>query len=153
MKGITLQDNEITEETEDLETDLETTDETEETEDEQGTRKGSPEAAKWRVKLREAESVNASLSARVVALQTAEAARLATGPGLLIDGTELFHSAALEDVLDDDGNVDPAKVTEAVSTLVGTKPYLKSPKFVGDAGQGQRADAPDLSWADVIRSS
>lgn len=132
-------------------TDTET--ELDDAETDETPRKGSPEAAKWRVKLREAETVNASLSARVVALQTAEAARLATGPGLLIDGTELFHAASLEDVLDDEGNVDPAKVTEAVSALTGSKPYLKSPKFVGDSGQGQRAEAPGLSWADVIRGS
>lgn len=140
----------------DLETVIE--DETEveqgdDTEADETGRKGNAEAARWRVKFRDAEATNAVLSARVEALQTAEAHRLAEGPGRLVDGTDVLRGATLADLLDDDGNIDPEAVSEAVQALVESKPHLQSPKFAGDAGQGSRGTSTaSVSWADVIRT-
>lgn len=74
--------------------------------------KAGAEAARYRTQLRAAEAQVADLSAKVEALQRAQvealAADLAKPAALWASGTELA------DLLDDDGNVDPAKVSEAV---------------------------------------
>lgn len=78
---------------------------------EDGDKGSNREAAKYRRKLRDAEAERDALATRLETLQRAEAERLASkhlakGAALWVGGT------ALADVLDDDGDVDPAKVTE-----------------------------------------
>lgn len=118
--------------------------------DEDTPRKGNPEAAKWRTKLRDAESTNAALTARVAALQASEVTRMATGPGKLHDGSDLLAHNDLADLLDDAGEIDTEKVTAALDSLTKDKPHLAKPVFNGDVGQGQRGQSGSVSWADVI---
>jgi hypothetical protein len=49
-----------------------------------------------------------------------------------------------EDMLDDDGLVDPAKVTDAIGELIAAKPYLASRKPTTPLPQGVREDAPTV---------
>lgn len=77
------------------------------------------EAAKYRTRLREAEAERDALAERLAVLQRAEVERVA--------GTKLENPAGLwaagvelEQVLDEDGNVDPDKVTEATVAAAET---------------------------------
>lgn len=82
--------------------------------------KGRPnEAAKYRRQLRDTERERDTLRERVTALQRAEVERmagdtLAKPAGLWTSGVEL------EALLDESGNIDPEKVTEAVEAAVET---------------------------------
>lgn len=115
-----------------------------------GDKKGNGEAAKWRVRLRETETERDALKARVGDMQAAEVARLATGPGALHDGQDLLLTTKIDDLLDDEGNLDPEKVSEAVATLVEKKPHLAKPAFESGVGIGEKSPASSVSWADVI---
>lgn len=119
---------------------------------EDDTKKGNSEAAKWRVRLRESEAKVATLEARVNDMHAAEVSRLATGPGKLHDGGDLLLTTQLADLLDDEGGIDPDKVTEAVSTLAEKKPHLAKPAFENGVGVGEKGSSSTASWASVISS-
>jgi hypothetical protein len=70
--------------------------------------------------------------------------------GRLADPTDLPVS---DDLLDDDGLPDTAKVQHAIEELLKKKPHLAStrPK-VSDIGQGARPGASDVSLADILRA-
>lgn len=120
------------------------------TEDSAEARKGNPEAAKWRTKLRETEAQVSTLTERVASLQRGEVVRMATGPGLLIDGEDLFRDVELTDLLREDGDVDSDLVAEAVARIREGKPHLGKPYLDGDVGIGTKAGTKLPSWADVI---
>lgn len=116
-------------------------------------KQGNSEAAKWRVKLREAEAQIATLSERVSTMHASEVSRLATGPGKLHDGADLLTSTKLDDVLDDDGQVDPELVATAVAALAEKKPHLACPAFAGGVGVGQMdTTTGGATWAGVFQS-
>jgi len=87
----------------------------------------SKREARYRTALRETEAERDTLAAKVEALQRAEAERLAAKviqkPGAL-----WAAQTALADLLNDDGTVDPRKVTDAATTaqkalgLAATRP-------------------------------
>ena len=137
------------------ETDVDETEETieapvEETEETEEKGKGNSEAAKWRVRFREAEAELETLKSRVADMQAAEVSRLATGAGRLHDGQDLLLTATLTDLLDDEGIVDSDKVTEAVAALIEKKPHLAKPAFDDSVGVGEKGTVKSPTWADVI---
>lgn len=77
------------------------------------TPEGHGEAAKYRRKLREAEKERDQLAARLEATQRAQAESLITATG--VKPAAVWAATNLADVLDDDGAVDPGKVTAAVT--------------------------------------
>jgi hypothetical protein len=121
------------------------------------------EAAAHRVKAREAEQQRDAFGARIEAMQRTEAERIATstgferpfGPGApggesgveqvtLAQAADLWLDRDLADVLDEEGNVDPAKVSEAVSTLVGQRPGMGvTGQPVAVSGGGRRESPND----------
>ncbi len=110
------------------------------------------EAAKYRRQLRDAEATRDTLAAKVSKYQTAEAERAAAGPGRLLDPTDLWRVTELADVLDDDGELDPAKVNTAVDKLLADKPHYGAPQTSLDLDLGARG-APvkaGSTWSDVI---
>ena len=75
------------------------------------------EAAKYRHRAKAAESERDRLAERLTVFQRAEVERLAGTH--LADGQDFWRDGAqLADVLDDGGNVDPAKVTATASALL-----------------------------------
>lgn len=142
------------------ETDVEETEETDQpaedvvegTEPEQTEEKGkgNSEAAKWRVRFREAEAEVEALKSRVADMQAAEVSRLATGPGRLHDGQDLLLAAKLTDLLDEDGAVNEEAVTEAVQALTERKPHLARPAYDSGVGIGEKGTPSGATWADVI---
>lgn len=95
------------------------------------------EAAGHRVKAKRADS----LAARLVTAQAALTGKLA-------DPTDLPFT---EDLLDDDGLVDDAKVKDAVDDLIQRKPHLASRRPTGDVGQGARPEVDTFSLGDLLR--
>ncbi len=109
------------------------------------------EAARYRRQLRDTEAKAAALSERVEAMQRREVERLAasemtTPADLWLTGTELAG------LLDDDGDVDAAKVKAAVGTVLEERPgwrLTSVPSFDG----GIRTPAPTggADWQAVLR--
>lgn len=97
------------------------------------------EAATSRVGSRRADT----LAARLVE-------SYAAATGLLADPTDL--RAEPGDLVDDDGHPDPAKVREAVESLIEAKPHLASRTPRGDVDQGARDDAPGVDLAGLLRA-
>lgn len=112
------------------------------------TPQGNREAAKYRTQLRESETAREDLAARVEKMQRAEAERLAgttieKPSGLWATGT------TLEDLLDDDGEVDPDKVTAAATAASEQLGLTKPPRGPIIPSQGQVPDFtpdPTKNW-------
>jgi hypothetical protein len=99
----------------------------------QGLRK---EAAEHRARSRKVTEANARLMALQVGMD-----------GRLVDDTALTFT---DDMLDDSGLVDPAKVTSAIDALIEAKPYLR--KAALPIAQGVMPQAPaEPCLFDLIR--
>lgn len=102
--------------------DLDGTDTTEDQSDADPADKAGAEAAKYRRRLRETEAERDNLLARVEHLQRGEIERLITGK--LTDPADIWRDGAqLADLLDDDGDIDPDKVTTLLDDLVKAHPH------------------------------
>jgi hypothetical protein len=119
------------------------------------------EAAAHRVKAREAEQALTAANERVTAMQRAEAERLATTLGfeqaarehrpggesgtetiVLAQAADLWLGRDLADVLDEHGNVDPEKVSAAVSSLVTERPGMGVSQGLVSISGGMRRESP-----------
>lgn len=92
--------------------------------------KDEPEPAdrdgRYRARLRDSEAENERLRDTIAALQAAEVNRLAAAK--LADPDDLFRDgAALADLCDDDGRVDPSKVDAAVNGVLAAHPHWRQP--------------------------
>ncbi|MBA2558801.1 MAG: hypothetical protein H0V07_02765 [Propionibacteriales bacterium] len=93
------------------------------------------EAAKYRRQLRDAEASLASLSTRVETMQRREVERLAASE-LETPADLWLADTSLPDLLDDDGEIDEAKVTQAIEFVLADRPGWKRttpPSFDGGA--------------------
>lgn len=143
-----------------LDTDLdaqaqaETPNATDDTEPAAEASKPGQEAARYRRQLRSAEADRDALKARLETFQTREVERLATGPGVLALGSDLWRSTALPDLLDPEGNVDPEKVTAAVAGLIEAHHHYEWRPVFGSADAGVRGAGNQPStttWDSVLR--
>lgn len=102
---------------------------------EQGKGKAGQDAARYRTKLRAAESERDQLAARVAAYTRADVVRHASER--LEDAEDLFIVGQVDvaDLVDDDGAVDVDLVDGAVDALLERRPRL---------GKGWEPDADDL---------
>jgi len=110
------------------------------------------EASRYRRQLREAEGERDGLRGRVEAMQRAEVERLVADQ-IAVPADVWLAGALLPDLLDDDGNVDPAKVTDAVKAVLTDRPGLRRLNHVAFDG-GVRTAAPNTgpTWHDAIRA-
>jgi len=108
------------------------------------------EAARYRRSLREAETERDGLRGRVETMQRAEVQRLVADQ-IAVPADVWLAGASLPDLLDDDGNVDQAKVTDTVKAVLTDRPgwrRLTHPNFDG----GVRTAAPTgPTWHDALR--
>lgn len=108
------------------------------------------EAAKYRTKLRETEAQNATLTGRLEAMQRREVERLASAD---LDTPEdlWLTDVGLGTLLDDDGQVDEAKVSAAVTTVLQGRPGWRRPSPVTYDG-GARSNPPvPVSMQDLLQ--
>ncbi len=119
--------------------------------------KEGAEAARYRRRLRETETELTTARTRLETFQRREVERLASDR-LAVPG-DLFavHGVALDEVLGEDGSVDPDLVAMAVEQLVATRPGLArvAPQRTGPSAVGLGAregiGAGTATWADVLR--
>ena len=83
------------------------------------------EAARRRRQLREVEGERDQLLARVDQHDVAQVERLAAGQ--LVDASDIWIVASLEELRDDDGAVDVDKVREQVADVVKKRPHWLKP--------------------------
>jgi hypothetical protein len=95
------------------------------------------EAAKYRVRAREAEQQRDALTAQLVQLQTAELHRQA-GEHLAVPGDIELSGKGLADYLTPEGWIDREAVAQAAAALIESRPGLaKNPKVLAtDPTQG-----------------
>ncbi|MGW4019930.1 hypothetical protein [Streptomyces sp. NPDC005009] len=112
------------------------------------------EAAKYRRKLREAESHVEALSDRVNTLirrdiEQRVADRLSV-PGDLFD----LGKHNISDLLNEAGEVDEEKLSGAVAALIESRPGLAKAKGWGSVGGSARSAVapPAPTWSDALRS-
>lgn len=123
--------------------------------DQPDTADGDKEAARYRRRLRDTETERDTLASRVETLQRAEAERLAgqhlaNGADLWLTGTQLA------DLLDDNGNLDPAKITTTAQNLGNDRPHWRrTAAAAANAGEvtarGKIDGGPNRSWSEVLR--
>jgi hypothetical protein len=101
------------------------------------------EAAGYRVRLRDAEQERDALAGRLERMQRAEAERLAAqapddGPALA-DGADLWRGDGVElaGLLDDEGNVDPGRVREAVEQIGAAHEHWLARRAPASVDQGR----------------
>jgi hypothetical protein len=116
-------------------------------------RKGGNEAARYRVRAKQAEQDRDALAARVVRLQTSEVHRLAAAR--MADPDDLtVHGVQVVDLLDTDGEVDAALVEAAVDALLTKRPRLAAdyePDAEGlDGGARKSAPGSTASWGSLL---
>jgi hypothetical protein len=116
------------------------------------------EAAKYRRRLRETEAERDTLTERLTTLQRSEAERLAAAA--LTDGADLWREGTeLADLLDDDGNIDPDKVTAAATSVSHAHPHWRkrepaAPPASTVTSNGKIGPGPGpepRSWTDVLQ--
>lgn len=81
---------------------------------------------RYRQRLRETEAERDTLLQRLQGMQRNEVQRLVSDR--LADPADLWRDANLEDMLDDDGNIDTAKVDAHISTLLEEHPHWAADK-------------------------
>ncbi|SDY96742.1 hypothetical protein SAMN05661080_05158 [Modestobacter sp. DSM 44400] len=118
---------------------------------------GNAEAARYRVRAREAEQQRDVLAARVERLQRSV---IESKAGRLAHPADLFdvggHSVA--DFLDANGEVGDDRLTDAVTALITARPRLSRWQQEAEAmapgapsGGSRSSSAP--SWSDVVRGA
>ncbi|MDN5918302.1 MAG: hypothetical protein L0I76_24930 [Pseudonocardia sp.] len=83
------------------------------------------DAARYRTQLRETETERDRLATVVAGYQTTEVEALATDAGLA-HGSDLLLVHGLDELRDDAGKVDPAKVTAAAEALLSERPHWRA---------------------------
>lgn len=120
----------------------------------EGGKEGNKEAAAYRRKLRDAEADRDRLAGQLTTYQRRDAEAL-VGDKLLSASDLWVAGIELKDLLGDDGNVDKAKVDEAVDKLLTDRPHWapKRPGVPRDMGQGRRGGSVggDVTWGTVIK--
>jgi len=111
------------------------------------------EAAGYRRRLRETEQDRDRLAGNLQAMQRADVERLASANGGLARGDDLWTAGvALDELLTDEGTIDPDKVHAARDRVLKERPHWASPAPNFDGGARQSVpSAPD--FADTLRKA
>ncbi|MFH5821730.1 hypothetical protein [Georgenia sp. AZ-5] len=117
-----------------------------------GEGKGKDEARRYRQRAQRAEQERDTLRQRVTTMQRREAEREASRTLAAPGDLWTVGGVKLEDVLGDDGEVDPTKVDEAVAGIIAVRPGLRRTRWP-DTGQTHRGEPPaqSVGWDDVLR--
>ena len=120
------------------------------------------EAAKYRTRLRETEDARDQLADQLANFQRERIAELATGPGMLHDGHDLFRDPTtdLAALVNEDGTLNVEQVRAQVDTVRSSHPHWGStaeqvarrPAEKLKAGATHSTDT-ERSWSDVLRGA
>lgn len=109
------------------------------------------EAARYRVRLREAESELAAATERIQRYQRSEVERLAGQQ--LADAGDLWRVGEVElsELLDADGNVSQDAVSAITERVLESSPGLRRPQRAVDPTQGRSMDVKsEPSWSALL---
>ncbi|MCV7111326.1 hypothetical protein [Mycolicibacterium setense] len=116
---------------------------------------GNREAAKYRRKLRDTEAERDTLRERLAVLQRSEVERLVANR--FRDPSDVWRDGAqVDDLLDDNGNIDPAKVETAATTVLKAHPHWDIAAAPRSAREGQLqsgASAPAMPQRDPFTAA
>ena len=114
---------------------------------------GNHEAAKYRHRAKTAEAERDQLRARLEHVQRGEVERMATTH--LRDGTDVWRDGAqLSDLLDENGNVDPDKVSDLGRVLTEAHPHWSTVQGSSrERGMQSGASGPDLPRRDAFAAA
>ncbi len=120
----------------------------------EGEGKPNSEAAKYRTRLRAVEAERDALTQRLARMQQVEVDRLVASRMADPEDLRVLGKIEIADLLDDEGEVDPDKVEQAVSDLLERKPRLAKdyePNAAGfDGGARQSVSASLPTWGSVL---
>lgn len=118
--------------------------------DDGGDSKLRRESARYRRQLRDTEGERDALRGRVEAMQRTDIERIA-GKDLAV-ASDLWLATSLPDLLDDEGNVDQTKVSEATAKILTDRPGLRRAAPVDfDGGPRSSVPAPGPSWGELFK--
>jgi hypothetical protein len=108
------------------------------------------EAADRRTAAKAAEDAAEALRGRLLASEVK-----ATTATILVDPGDLLLHTNPADLLDDDGEPDPAKIKTAAEALVTERPHLGAKRVTGDVGQGARGGTtpPVVSFGELLQGA
>ncbi len=119
------------------------------------------EAAKYRKKLRDAATQRDQAVEQITTMQKSEAERIAANR--LADGADLWRDGlTVGELLDDAGNLDPAKVSAAAKAVTQQHPHWRrpaQPRALGGrtgvlaSGASSPNDHRAPSWSQVLREA
>lgn len=100
------------------------------------------EAKNLRTRLRDAEQLAAQQGAQLTAMREAEAVRIAGAR--LNNGRDLLDLAGItiDQLLNDQGTIDPDKINDAVDQLIKDRDYLARRRFGGSGDVGHKGGEP-----------
>lgn len=111
--------------------------------------------ARYRVERNEARQERDALKARIETLQARELERLASKS--LSNPADLLtlSGKTLADLLDENGDIDPDRVSDLVTEVLGTRPGLKRLDRATDISQGHggQPSKGQPSFVDLLRRS
>lgn len=99
--------------------------------------------AKYRRQLRETEAARDALAARLETMQRAEVERIAAAK-LKVPGTLWQLGTTLADMLDEEGNVDPDKVTTAAKVAVSEAGLAPKRSGAYSPNEGRTPEPPGM---------
>jgi hypothetical protein len=118
------------------------------------TEEGDPanrEAAKYRVRLREVEGERDRLTEQlenVRAQLVQDHARK-----YLVDPSDVWFGGGVEEMLAEDGSVDPERVKDVCARLTEQRPHWRRPRSTPDPDQGKRSDSVGANWSTMFGSA
>jgi hypothetical protein len=120
-----------------------------------GTNDGEPDTFSrgYVEELRQEAAKNRTSAKRSDELSRRLVVAHAEATGRLHDARDL---AVTDDLLDDDGYPDPAKVNDAVDALIKERPHLARIRPVGDVGQGAASETRSsglMAFGDMLRNA
>ena len=110
------------------------------------------EAANYRHKLRDAEAERDRLATRITDYDRAEVERQVTGQGGLQNAADFWLAVQLDDLRDEQGALDPAKVKAARDRILSEHPHWREPGPSFDGGAREPAPAPGPSFGEALKS-
>ena len=113
---------------------------------------------KFRQRLADAEAERDTLRATVETMRRAEVERLAAAADLVVPSALWAAGVSLDDLLDQDGKVDPERVTSAVTGAIAALGLATRPRNpLPDMGQGARTQVTppgkEHPWAEMLKGS
>ncbi len=118
--------------------------------DDTADEKPGSEAAKYRRRLRDTEAERDTLTARVETMQKREVERL-VATDLATPADLWLTDTTMADLVDDNGDIDPAKVGEAVTALLAERPGWRRTTAASFDGGARTSASTGVTFQQVLQ--